>query len=253
MKLAPELIEQVKGLLGGRNLTQKRMAELMRELEQRRVMDAEAVVTDLPVVEKPDPKAEPVTDPAPTTAPPSRGPEAASPDAQKWEHERKALYDQLQAMNAKIEEMRRPVTEEERGRAMMAGVLPVETPAAATLGYAGSQQLPQGVWFMSPLGPKIQMKLCGCDQCKPHRRTHYFCVECRTGPHHYLQRYPGGRMMWLFPGGASGIVHECCTQVCWTQYQSRLGVQPGVNDHEPLAVGGESSAPDLRRTGVGSD
>lgn len=264
VRITGTLADRVRALLGGENPTPKRVTDLLDELEQRRVVPGQESLVK-PGAEMPREAHAPAlaeVDPselgegtqlvnAIITGMTAPFPTADAEVPTGWAEERRVLYATLKGLEAKIEELRKPPTAEERDQAIGSGKLPVTTAPAAPLGYTGSAQLPRGTWFLSPFGPRIEMKICGCPECTPFRLQHYFCVMCRTGPYHYQQRYPGGRKMWAAPGSTWGINHECCSVVCWMRYQELIGVVPGVNDHEPPGL--PTPEPQRPVVPVGSD
>lgn len=275
MNLDPGLKERVKSLIGGRNVTKKRLETLLDEVEQARLlregprveMDPPIlapgdVVTLAPPVENtgalplagPDEDGDPDDDLSKPFEAPERPamPLTVPPAPLFADPEKQLMYEMLQAMRAEIANLRKPSIEDEKNEALVGGKLPPVVPAGS-VGFTGKAALPVGQWFTSPLGPKVQMRICDCSECGPFRVSHYFCVICRSGPHHYKGVYPHGRKMWMYPGSTSGISHELCSPTCWIQYMSMLGRQPGVNDMEPPRVVTEGGAPERQVVPVGSD
>lgn len=217
LKLPTEVTDRLRELLGGENPTPKRVETLLDELEQRRL------IHDAPRAEEAEmPTTEDATAPAPAPAP-----SAAPPD---WDVERKALYAAITAMEQKIAEIKSPHDAETTDRAIGEGKLPVPGTKAPALGMP-----------TSPLGPKVFYKLCTCGKCTPFRLYHWFCCICRSGPHHYQQRYPHYTKNWMEPGGVRGVAHHVCSEPCRMSYLGLLGVVAGVNDHEPARVAGQES------------
>lgn len=275
MNLDPGLKERVKSLIGGRNVTKKRLETLLDEVEQARLLrEGPPVEMDPPILAPGDvvTLAPPVEN---TGALPLAGPdEDGDPDddlSKPFEAperpampltvpapplfadpEKQLMYEMLQGMRAEIAALRVPATEAEKNEALMAGKLPAVA-AAGSVGFTSQASLPRGEWFTSPFGPKVRMRICDCGECTPFRVSHYWCVVCAGGPFHYKQTYPHGRKMWLAPGGAWGVSHELCSPTCWIQYMSMLGRQPGVNDMEPPRVVTEGGAPERQVVPVGSD
>lgn len=230
MRLKGEMVDRLRQALGGKTPTPRRIEKLLEEIEQKRsespapaLIQAEATGTSGSSIQAP-------------------------PDDKEAR-----LLAIIAGLEARIEEIRKPPTEEERDRAIGDGRLPVATVEAPPLGYTGSAELPRGIWFKSPLGPRIDIKLCDCPTCTPYRFHHYFCVVCHGGPFNYLQRHPAGRKMHPSPGSTWGLNHECCSAPCWTRYQESLGVMPGVNDFMSLAAMDDPSLPDRPKVSVGSD
>lgn len=279
MNLDTGLKERVKSLLGGRNVTKRRLEMLLEEVAQARLLrEAPPIEVDPPTPGPGDMRPlTPLADPV--DALPLPGPDEDENENENEDEdlstpfeiparpkmpvtvaaaplfadpEKQLMYEMLQSLKTEIASLRKPTTEQEKTEALMAGKLPPLV-AASPIGFTRKAEPPVGQWFLSPLGPKIQMRLCDCGACTPFRVTHYFCAICLGGPFHYKQTYPHGRKMWLYPGSTSGISHELCSPTCWTQYMAMLGRQPGINDMEPPRVVTEGGAPERIAVPTGSD
>src|SRR5262249_17722129 len=119
--------------------------------------------------------------------------EGKSPAQQKLRLENELLKKNLAMMEQKVNELARPrsgASDEEMGRAMTDGALPVLSNAPplgfGQLGINSQNDLPRGEFFPSPWTPRIQLKHCNCRECKPHRMAHYYCAICHQGPLPYL-------------------------------------------------------------------
>lgn len=245
VKIRGNAEDKARALLGGDNPTPARVASLLDELEQRRAL------TDGPTPERTDTMET-------TTAPP-----------QGWEAERAQLLEekrQLAAQNAQTLELLRSLegkvnelaaarpTIEDSERAIAASKLPPPGASAPPLGLNGFTALPVGKWIESPLGPKVNFKICGCGRCTPSRLHHWFCCICKSGPHLYQQRYPHFTKLWTASGGVWGINHHACSEPCRMSYLASIGVTPGLNDHEPPSAPAEDGqAPDRPAVAHDSD
>ena len=284
MNLDPGLKERIKGLLGGKNVTKRRMETLVEELEQARLLrEADPGGPSNPHVgipQVPPPFEEMVAAPGMNPAPrvaalplpgpdepeeeddddistpfdvPAREPVVTLPPPPMFQDpEKQLMYELLQSLKAEVVALRKPATQQEKDEAIGAGKLPLVTVPAGPVGYTGQASLPRGVWFPSPLGPKVPMRLCDCGDCSPFRVNHYWCSICKSGPHHYKQAYPYGRKMWMAPGSTWGVPHETCSPLCWQQYLALIGRQPGVNESEPPRSV-EPGQPERPAVPVGSD
>lgn len=166
------------------------------------------------------------------------------------------MMEALKGLEAKVTELatKRPEAGDEADRATAAGKLPIPGTSAPPLGLTGFSALPIGKWIESPLGPKVPFKICGCGRCTPFRLQHWFCSVCKSGPHHYQQRYPHFMKMWTAPGGVWGINHTACSEPCRMSYLATIGVAPGVNDHEPPSVPtSDGQAPERPATAFDSE
>ena len=94
-------------------------------------------------------------------------------------------------------------------------------------------------------------KVCQCRSCSPTRRMHWYCCICGGGAYLYASRVPFFTKNWYEPGGIRGLAHHCCSEPCRVDYLRQIGVQPGVNDHEPVDAG--DSAADRRVVSPDSD
>jgi hypothetical protein len=216
MKLKGEIVDRMRTVLGGKTPTEKRIRDLLAEVEGLRAEGhADRVADSMPV----ESFLPPIQD----------GEEIETPPVDR---NMAIMMATIANLEAKVTELSKPRTAEEKDEAIGLGRLPVAVSPAAPLGYSGSAQLPRGEWFVSPFGPKIKMKLCGCPQCSPFRLQHYFCVTCQRGPIDYQQHNPQGRKIWLAPGATWGVSHECCQVVCYMRYMESIGVVAGVNDHQ---------------------
>jgi hypothetical protein len=218
IKVKGALEEKVRGLLGeGKNLTERRIADLLTELEQRRALaDATPDPNDS---ERPVPTAEPNPVPAPVVG--------------NSDPEKDALYKVIAGLEAKIKENAQTPAKE-MDQEIGAGRLPLPSAQAPPLGLTGLGDIPLGKWITSPIGPKVPYIICGCGKCTHARLEHWYCSVCRSGPHHYKQRYPHFSKNWMYPGGVWGVNHTMCSENCRMSYLSQIGVVAGVNDHEPL-------------------
>ena len=160
-----------------------------------------------------------------------------------WDEEKRLLYETIRSLEGKIEELRKPAGPKEREEAIATGKLPPPNRVAPESGTPRRQ-----------LGPKVFVKLCECGRCTDSRRYHWFCCICRSGPHHYQQRYPHFTKNWYEPGSVRGISHHACSEPCRMQYLAKLGVTPGLNDVEPpMAAAQVGSEPVQPRTAYDSD
>lgn len=285
ISLKGKLAEKATALLGGKNLTEKRVEQLLEELAQARGEIAamkilrEADIATSAEVQTQRPRTPqngelggqhvpilggatrtvtveelrekyPDPDEVVDTGMPAHHAEV-QPMVPATVDPLGTILAEMRAMRAELNALKTETTEEDKGKAIAAGKLPPAHVQAGPLGYTGSAQLPRGKWFLSPLGPKIQMRLCDCPQCKPTKVYHYFCVVCRRGPLPYLgQTGPKGRKLYTAPGSTWGVAHEVCTVMCWHQYLERIGVVAGVNDSEPPGMAGPD---DQAQLAPGSD
>jgi hypothetical protein len=260
IKLKGALADRIKNLLGGKNLTERRVDALLTELEERRATGGDPVpsegadaLTLMRQAEQDDADREATVgqvgevhdqDPEGGTSPPIAIPEAESPahtpaplsEIALLRQQNELLLKGMKNMEQKFEELRKAPDPKEVDRAIGDGKLPVSSVPAPPLGTTGPAGFPRGVWIQSPMSPRLRFKLCGCKDCTPYRYQHYFCVTCGNGPFHYRQQYPHGRKMWSAPGGTWGINHEVCSPLCWMQLLAALGVTAGVNDAEAPIV-----------------
>lgn len=253
MKVSRELTERLQALLGGKNPTNRRIEALLDEIQELKKSPTAVATLERPGGPDPDPEPIEKEDDKPLDPDGDDGARGAAlaPQATFQDPEKALLWATIRNLEQTIQEIRKPPTAEEKGEAMFTGKLPVSTIPGPPLGYTGTASLPRGVWFESPFGPKIHMKLCGCAQCGTVMH-HYFCVSCRSGPHNYQQRHPGGRKAYFAPGSTWGVSHEACSPVCWMRYlEGPVGVVMGVNDAEPPVVAG--AEPVRPVVGVGSD
>ena len=178
-----------------------------------------------------------------------------APDAEMLELRNmiRAQTQLIAGLEQKVTELNTPRKAEEKDEAIGEGKLPVSSIPAPLIGYSGSAQLPRGVLFESPFGPKVQLKICDCPDCKPHRLTHYFCCICHRGPFHVRQSYANFSKDWMAPGNVWGVSHKTCSMPCTMAYYGAMGQGPGVVEPRVLMPGEANQVPDLRTTAVGSD
>lgn len=256
MKLSDQIKDKAKELLGGKNVTARRMESLLEEVAELRAKSADAP----PVAPGPMPAemlglpermredlAASLSGPLPValTAPevpadPAPPTTASAPD---WAEERKLLYASLDQMQKKIEDMEKRTSKEDVDQAVGAGKLPITSIPAPPLGYQGLGDIPVGTWIRSPLGPPVNFIICGCGKCTSHRLIHWFCSVCKQGPFDYRGRIPHYSKNHMAPGGVWGIAHNACSEPCRMSYLASLGVAPGLNDHEPPQVVREGEVP----------
>lgn len=283
MRLKGDIVDRMRSVLGGKTPTEKRMKDLLEEVEALRAkqaknaeqMTAGEVVADtaygsvdistagsgyVATAQMPD-RVKASNDAAgrllQAFIPP--GPDEELEDGGEAAGAHPALVADMAIMmatiknlEAKVTELSKPRSAEDKDQAIGAGRLPIVVSEPAPVGYTGSAALPRGTWFTSPFGPKIQMKLCDCPQCSPFRLQHYFCVTCQKGPIDYQQHNPQGRKIWLAPGATWGISHEACSVVCYMRYMERLGIVAGVNEFQ--APGQQAvDGPDRPVLALGSD
>ena len=287
MKLPADVVETAKQALGGKNPTAKRMKDILADYMRLKSAKPGEVVPLSPGVTPQDVTTQETIQRLLEDVPKEDQPSVVlgtDGETVEWEkapelddEERtnydpvpphppihpdpiiNALFSELRSMRQEIQGLRKPPTEEEKEAALAAGKLPVPAAGewAGPIGYTGSASLPQGEWFRSPFGPPIQMKICNCSSCPPHRKVHYFCPICRTGPHDY-NRVIGGIKNHLAPGSTWGIQHVMCSIPCWNQYQPLIDGRPRPQV-DPFAPVNPNVAPtatvDLPapRPGLGSD
>lgn len=250
MKLKGAVVDRMREVLGGKTPTEKRIKDALAELERLRakqavemsnavtgspgVTTAASPGVNIPDVGTASVVPEAFIPPGPDDEEEDDDTPEAAPAQEMPKSERDAMAAAIRNLEQKVLELSKPRTAEDRDLAIGAGRLPTTVAEAPPLGYTGSAQLPRGVWFESPYGPKIQIRLCDCADCTPYRLQHYFCVQCHRGPIDYQQHNPQGRKLWMAPGATWGISHECCTAVCYMRYMESLGVIAGVNEHSPV-------------------
>jgi hypothetical protein len=271
MKLKGAVVDRMREVLGGRTPTERRVEKLLEEVETLRAKpfmlganpDGSVSMTDpsgkewlskdagvtwtlvAPPDGNPVVSVEVKTPQDERLMPPGPGEDDEDEDEGPVvetipKTEREIMMAAIQNLEAKVAELSKPRTAEDREQAIGAGRLPTVITPAAPIGYTGSAQLPRGEWFETPAlfrtAPKILMMICGCPDCTPFRLQHYFCVTCHKGPLDYQQKNPAGRKIWLAPGATWGITHESCSVVCYMRYMELMGVVSGINEHVAPAV-----------------
>lgn len=228
------LVDKASELLGGANVTERRLETLMDELRNRREADMKDEKDNLKgMVVVPPVDAEPAADEDAAEA-------DDTPDVGTGNE---ALLKIIRGLEAKVEELNRTRAAGDKDQEIGAGRLPLPNAEAPPLGLSGLGDIPVGKWVVSPLGPKVSFIICGCGTCTVNRVHHWYCVVCRSGRHHFQQRYPHFQKNWMAPGAVWGISHQVCSEPCRMQYLGMIGVVAGLNDHEPPQVHIEGQAP----------
>jgi hypothetical protein len=250
VKISGSLRDRVVRLLGGKNPTANRVESLLTELEQARALRGEG--TFVPDPPDPPPLSEEETaallDEADHGAathfeePPTVVPAAPTSELELLREQNRILLEGMKLLEKKVDALgKAPTLTPEEARA--GGQLLPPSVAAPPLGLTGPAAWPIGEWFVSPLGPRVYVKICEC--CGRGTQHHWYCCVCKSGPHHYQsvcrdhhdpQRNPNYIKNHFAPGGVWGISHSCCSPLCYMQYMNFLGVIPGVNDAEPPSV-----------------
>lgn len=207
VKITDDQETMLRALLNGRPPTPENVADLLNELQGRRL--AEEL-------------------------------KAASAEPTAAEKENEILRASLKQMMDKIDDLGKARAAEDTDQAIVGGQLPPPNISAPPLGYG---DLPRGTWFMSPFSVnrmRFRVKLCDCGRCSSTRELHYYCTICGGGPHDIQSMRAGFTKHSMAPANLWGLAHYSCPGPCTTQFMGQLGQAPAMVTPGPAA-----SAPNL--------